>query len=97
MSAAEIAMQPAVGVRPGRARWKKIALPRPFAHGEILVEDEGQIIKMILAPHPVRALGGGQADGTVLAPALRVLAPALIAPHALRGPLRLAVGGRSGR
>ena len=30
MSAAEIAMQPAVGVRPGRARWKKIALPRPL-------------------------------------------------------------------
>ena len=31
MSAAEIATQPAVGVRPGRARWKKIALPRPCA------------------------------------------------------------------
>ena len=34
MSAAEIATQPAVGVRPGRARWKKIALPRPLARRE---------------------------------------------------------------
>jgi hypothetical protein len=30
MSAARMATQPAVGVRPGRARWKKIALPAPF-------------------------------------------------------------------
>ena len=34
MSAAEIATQPAVGVRPTRARWKKIALPRPLARRE---------------------------------------------------------------
>src|SRR5208337_1100517 len=31
MSDGEIATQPAVVVRPGRATWKKIALPRPFA------------------------------------------------------------------
>ena len=30
ISAAEIATQPAVCVRPSRARWKKIALPRPW-------------------------------------------------------------------
>ena len=34
MSAAEIATQPAVGVKPARARWKKIALPRPLARRE---------------------------------------------------------------
>ena len=45
--------------------------------GEILVENEGQIIKMILAPHPVGAPPRGQADRAIVARALRVLAPAL--------------------
>ena len=82
MSAAEIATQPAVGVRPGRARWKKIALPPPFgAPGEILVEDEGQIVKMIVAPHPVGAVGRGEPDRAIVARAFRVLAPALVAAH----------------
>ena len=34
MSAAPIATQPAVGARPSRAKWKKIALPRPLARRE---------------------------------------------------------------
>ena len=34
ISPREIATQPAVGVRPGRARWKKIALPRPLMRRE---------------------------------------------------------------
>jgi hypothetical protein len=34
MSTAEIATQPAVGVKPARARWKKIALPRSLARRE---------------------------------------------------------------
>ena len=93
MSAAEIATQPAVGVRPGRARWKKIALPRPLhAAAEIVVEDEDEVVERVVAPHAVRAVGGGQADGAIVAPARRVLAPALVAPQR---PQRHAAGRRA--
>src|SRR5271166_4237542 len=48
---------------------------------EILVEDEGHIVEMIVAPHAVRAVGGGQSHGAIVARARRILAPALVAPH----------------
>ena len=89
MSAAAIATQPAAGVSPGRARWKKIALPRPLQAGEIAVEHEDEIVERVLAPHPVRAIGGGQADGPVVARAGGVLAPSRTTPQR---PQRRAAG-----
>ena len=84
MSDGEIATQPAVGVRRARGGWKKIALPAPLgAPRKILVKHEGQIIEMIVAPHPVGAIGGGQAHGAIVTRARRVLAPALVAAHGL--------------
>src|SRR5271163_3561780 len=51
---------------------------------------------MIVAPHPVGAVGGGQTDGAIVARAFRVLAPALVAAHRLerraRRPQPHAVG-----
>ena len=58
----------------------------------ILVEHEGQVIEMIVAPHPVGAIGGGQAHGAIVTRARRVLAPALVAAHGLE---RHARGARS--
>ena len=51
---------------------------------KILVEHEGQVIEMIVAPHPVGAIGGGQAHGAIVTRARRVLAPALVAAHGLQ-------------
>ena len=93
MSDGEIATQPAVGVRPGRARWKKIALPRALgAPRIILVKHEGQVVEMVVAPHPVGAIDGGQAHGAIVTRARRLLAPALVAAHGLQ---RHAPGARS--
>jgi hypothetical protein len=58
----------------------------------ILVEHEGQIIKMIVAPHAVGAIGGGQAHRAIVTRARRVLAPALVAADGLQ---RHARGARS--
>src|SRR5271166_5965516 len=51
------------------------------AAAEILVEHEGEVVEMVLAPHSVGAVCGGQANGAIVARACRILAPALIATH----------------
>ncbi len=58
------------------------------ATGEILVEHESQIVEMIVAPHAVGAVGGGQPHRAIVARARRVLAPALVAPHGLERDAR---------
>src|ERR1035438_9788160 len=42
--------------------------------GEVVIEDEDEIIEIVAAPHAVRAVGIRQSDGTVIAPARGVLA-----------------------
>ena len=95
MSAAEIATHPAVGVR----RWpRKVEEDRAAAAlgppGEILVEHESHIVKMILAPHLVGAVARRQAHRAIVARAQGVLAPALVAPQ---GPERAARRSRAAR
>ena len=80
MSAAEIATQPAVGVKPIAREMEEDRAAAPLGPPrEILVEHECQIIEMILAPHPVGAVARRQAHGPIVARARRVLAPTLIA------------------
>ena len=51
---------------------------------EILVEHEDQVVETVLAPHPVGAVGGRQADRPVVARARRILGPALVGPQRLQ-------------
>ena len=54
----------------------------PFdAAGEIVVEDEDEVVKRVVAAHRVGAVGGGQANGAVVAAARGVFAPALVTAH----------------
>ena len=53
------------------------------AAGEVVVENEHQIVERVVAPHAIRAVASGQADGAIVAPARRILAPALVAPQRL--------------
>ncbi len=85
MSDAEIATHPAVGVKPRtREMEENRAAAALGAPGEILIEHESQIIKMILAPHAVRAVARGQAHGPIVARARGVFAPALVATQRLK-------------
>src|SRR6185437_6512794 len=72
------------------------AAAAPGAAGEILVEREDEIVEMVLAPHPVRAVPRRQPHRPIVARARRILAPALIAAQGLergaRGPQPNAVG-----
>ncbi len=73
------AMQPAVGPYPGRARCRKIALPRPRIRGERFQSRiADHVVEMVGAPHGLVAGGRGQADRTIVASAGRVLAPAVV-------------------
>ena len=79
MTLAVTATQPCVGVKPGRARWKKMALPRPRRRGEMFQSSTRQIIvEPVGAAHGLVACAVRDPHRPVVVAVIRHLAPAEI-------------------
>ena len=87
------ATQPAVGVMPGAARWKKIADPAPGrGFSEVPVEDDEDVIEPVLPPEVLVAGGVWEAYRAVIVPVGGVVAPAVEASCWHRGQPRVGPG-----
>ena len=85
----DTATQPCVGVSPGRARWKKMALPRPRRRGaDVPVEHQAGVVEVVVAPHAFVAGAIGQLDRPVVVAVVRHLAPAERRADRLSAPIR---------
>src|SRR5688500_13480769 len=54
------------------------------ARPHVPVEDADDVVEVVAAPHALVAGGGGEADRTIVAPARRILAPAVVGSHRTR-------------
>ena len=64
--------------KPGRARWRKMALPRPRHDRAAVPGDvDDQVVEVVVAPHRLVARRAGERDGAVVAAVPRVVAPAV--------------------